>query len=73
MIGLPAKEYGERFTAYVVFRPGRALDPADLNAYLKDRLSNFKVPKEFVSVTELPKSSTGKLLKRELKRQVMKG
>jgi long-chain acyl-CoA synthetase len=73
VIGLPDKEYGERVTAYVVFRPGRALDPADLKAYLKTRLSSFKVPKEFISVTELPKSSTGKLLKRELKRQVLEG
>jgi long-chain acyl-CoA synthetase len=73
VIGLPDKEYGERVTAYVVFRPGRALDPADLKAYLKTQLSSFKVPKEFISVTELPKSSTGKLLKRELKRQVLKG
>jgi long-chain acyl-CoA synthetase len=49
------------------------VDPGELKSYLKTRLSPFKVPKAFVSVKELPKSSTGKLLKRELKRQVLKG
>jgi long-chain acyl-CoA synthetase len=73
VIGLPDREYGERVTAYIVYRPGRSVDPGELKSYLKTRLSPFKVPKAFVSVKELPKSSTGKLLKRELKRQVLKG
>jgi long-chain acyl-CoA synthetase len=73
VIGLPDREYGERVTAYIVFRPGQSVDPGELKSYLKTRLSPFKVPKAFVSVKELPKSSTGKLLKRELKRQVLKG
>ena len=70
VIGLPDKEYGERIVAYIVPRPGQEIDPSSLKAYLKTQLSPFKVPKEFISVSELPKSSTGKLLKRELKRQV---
>ncbi len=70
VIGLPDKEYGERIVAYIIPRPGQTIDPASLKAYLKTQLSPFKVPKEFISVSELPKSSTGKLLKRELKRQV---
>ncbi len=71
VIGLPDKEYGERIVAYIVPKPGKKIDPVDLKAYLKTQLSPFKVPKEFISVSELPKSSTGKLLKRELKSQVM--
>jgi len=70
VIGLPDREYGERIVAYIIPRPGQELDPISLKAYLKTQLSPFKVPKEFISVSELPKSSTGKLLKRELKRQV---
>jgi long-chain acyl-CoA synthetase len=54
-------------------RKGADIDTAALKAFLKTRLSPFKVPKEFVKVTELPKSSTGKLLKRELRRQVLHG
>jgi long-chain acyl-CoA synthetase len=70
VIGLPDREYGERIVAYIIPRPGQEIDPISLKAYLKTQLSPFKVPKEFISVAELPKSSTGKLLKRELKRQV---
>lgn len=71
VIGLPDREYGERVMAYIVPRQGSSLDRVELKAYLKERLSPFKVPKDFVIVRELPKSSTGKLLKRELKKQVM--
>lgn len=70
VIGLPDREYGERIVAYIIPRPGKQIDPISLKAYMKTQLSPFKVPKEFISVSELPKSSTGKLLKRELKRQV---
>ncbi len=70
VIGLPDAEYGERVTAYLVPRPGRSIDPAELKAWLKECLAGFKVPKEFHSVVELPKSGAGKILKRELKRQV---
>lgn len=71
VIGLPDAEYGERVVAYIVPRQGKAIDPDSLKAFLKSHLSPFKVPKKFVTVTELPKSSTGKLLKRELKQQVL--
>ena len=40
-----------------------------MKSFLKTRLSPFKVPKEYITVPELPKSPAGKLLKRELKRQ----
>ena len=71
VIGLPDKEYGERVMAFIVPKEGRQLNQAELKSYLKTKLSSFKVPKEFISVLELPKSSTGKILKRELKKQVL--
>jgi len=71
VIGLPDKEYGERVVAYIVPRQGKTIDPVALKAYLKSHLSAFKVPKEFITVSDLPKSSSGKLLKRTLKDQVL--
>jgi len=71
VIGLPDEEYGERVTAYIVPRRGQTIDPAVLKAYLKIHLSPFKVPKEFITVKDLPKSSSGKLLKRTLKERVL--
>lgn len=73
VIGLPDKEYGERVVAYIVPRLDQTIDPIELKAYLKIHLSPFKVPKEFIAVTDLPKSSSGKLLKRTLKEKVLHG
>ncbi|MBW1738825.1 MAG: hypothetical protein JRJ69_15090, partial [Deltaproteobacteria bacterium] len=56
---------------FIVPKEGRQLNQAELKSYLKTKLSSFKVPKEFISVADLPKSSTGKILKRELKRQML--
>jgi long-chain acyl-CoA synthetase len=67
VVGLPDREWGERVTAFIVPKPGRTLDPVAIKSFLKARLSPFKVPKKFVAVRELPKSPTGKILKREIK------
>jgi len=69
IIGLPDKEFGEKITAFIVPQRGREIDPASLEEFLNKRLPAFKVPKEFVTVTDLPKTASGKLLKRELKKQ----
>jgi long-chain acyl-CoA synthetase len=73
VIGLPDKEYGERVVAYITLRYGHTVDPVELKAYLKEHLSGFKVPKQFITVDALPKSSAGKLLKRTLKEKVLDG
>ena len=70
VVGLPDREYGERVTAVIVPKNGVELDADELRAYLKERLSGFKVPKAFVSVAELPKSSAGKILKRTIKKNI---
>jgi long-chain acyl-CoA synthetase len=67
VIGLPDPEWGERVTAFIVPKPGETIDVEALKLFLKSRLSPFKVPKEYISVGELPKSPAGKLLKRELR------
>lgn len=71
VIGVPDKEWGERVCAYIVPKPGQQISTNDLKAGLKTLLSPFKVPKKFEVVKELPKSPAGKILKRELKRQVL--
>lgn len=72
VIGLPDKEYGERVTACIVLkRKDQLLDLIELKSFLKDHLASFKVPKDFIILDKLPKGSTGKMLKRELKKQIM--
>jgi len=69
VIGLPDPEWGERVTAFIVPRQGERIDSEALKTYLKSRISVFKVPKEFKAVRELPKSSAGKILKRQLREE----
>jgi len=71
VIGLPDPEWGERVTAYIIPQPGETIDKDELKAFLKTRLAPFKVPKEFHAVSELPKSPAGKILKRELRTQML--
>jgi len=69
VVGLPDPEYGERVTAFIVPRKGRHIDPVSLKDYLKTHLAAFKVPKEFITVEDLPKSGAGKVLKREVRKR----
>jgi long-chain acyl-CoA synthetase len=73
VIGLPDSEWGEKVTAFIVTMPGKEIDKAQLKSYLKSQLSPFKVPKEIRTVDELPKSPTGKILKRMLKKDLLEG
>jgi long-chain acyl-CoA synthetase len=73
VIGLPDPQWGERVVAFIVPRSGKTVDPEELKAFLKTRLSSFKVPKEYIAVRDLPKSPAGKLLKRELRQQSQNG
>lgn len=70
LIGLPDPNWGERVTAVVKVRQGQKFEPDSLSAFLKSSLAPFKVPKQYIVVDELPKSATGKILKRELRTQL---
>ncbi len=72
VIGLPDKEWGERVTAAIIPRSGETVDKDSLKNYLKEHLSAFKVPKEYLIVEDFPRSPAGKILKRELKKQYSK-
>jgi long-chain acyl-CoA synthetase len=69
VIGLQDNEFGEKITAFIVPQRGRQVDPASLQEFLNKRLPAFKVPREFITVSDLPKTASGKLLKRELKKR----
>jgi len=71
VIGLPDKEWGERVAAFIVPKAGQTIVPNEIKSFLKGRLSPFKVPKEYFTVKELPKNPAGKILKRELKKQLL--
>jgi len=68
VFGIPDQLWGELVMAVVVLKPGRSLDADELIAHCRRSLANYKVPRrvEF-SVAELPKSGSGKILKRNLR------
>jgi long-chain acyl-CoA synthetase len=63
---IPDESKGELAKAYVVARQGATLDLAALDAHCRTRLAAYKVPRAWQIVTELPKTSTGKILRRKL-------
>lgn len=64
---LPDDEKGEIAKAFVVLRPGAACDAAELAAHCRGSLAAYKVPRAFAFVDDLPKTSTGKILRRALR------
>ena len=64
--GVPDAYRGETVKAWVVLNPGQTLAESELRAWCRKRLAPFKVPTEIEFRTELPKSTLGKVLKRQL-------
>lgn len=67
VIGRPDDRLGEEVVAVVVLRPGRETTEAEVVAFCKERLAAYKYPREVRIVADLPKGSTGKILKKELR------
>jgi acyl-CoA synthetase (AMP-forming)/AMP-acid ligase II/carbon monoxide dehydrogenase subunit G len=65
-VGVDDKDFGQRLKAFVVLESGKKATEDELKAYVKKNLANFKVPREFEFIDELPRNATGKVLKREL-------
>ena len=63
----PDEKWGERVQAAVVLREGREVTEAELLAFCRDRLANYKVPKTSSSANALPKSLVGKLLRKDVR------
>jgi acyl-CoA synthetase (AMP-forming)/AMP-acid ligase II len=67
VIGVEDAEWGQRLKAFVVKREGaQELSEEAVKAYVKENLARYKVPREVVFLSELPRNATGKVLKREL-------
>ncbi|NMO04663.1 AMP-binding protein [Gordonia sp. TBRC 11910] len=67
VIGVPDDKWGERPKAYVVLTAGAEAGEADLIGHVKSKIASYKSPREIEFVDELPKTSTGKIRKNELR------
>jgi fatty-acyl-CoA synthase len=66
VIGVDDEKFGQRLKAFVVLRDGANLSEDEAKDYVKQNLAGYKTPREVVFIEELPRNSTGKVLKREL-------
>jgi long-chain acyl-CoA synthetase len=67
VIGMPSEHSGEDVVAAVVMEPGASLDERGIEAFAREQLTAYKVPRRFVVVDELPKSIIGKVLRRKVR------
>jgi acyl-CoA synthetase (AMP-forming)/AMP-acid ligase II len=67
VVGVPDQRLGEVGKAFVIAVPRQRVEPEALIAYAEERLANYKVPRHVEVVEAFPRSSLGKVLKRELR------
>jgi acyl-CoA synthetase (AMP-forming)/AMP-acid ligase II len=67
VVGIPDAMWGEKVTAVIVLRPGMTATEAEIIAVSRDNLAGYKKPKSVVFIDEMPKTVSGKIIKRELR------
>ena len=72
VIGVPSEEWGESVHAIVQLKPDQTATAEDLESLAREHLAGYKVPRSFEFRTELPRTESGKLLKRVLRDEYWK-
>jgi long-chain acyl-CoA synthetase len=67
--GIPDPYRGETVKAWIVLKPGQTAAADEIKAFCKERLAAYKIPTHYEFRTELPKTTVGKILRRELVKQ----
>jgi fatty-acyl-CoA synthase len=70
VVGVPDADWGEALVAFVVLRAGRTATGEELGNWVRETLADFKRPRQVLFVESLPRTQTGKILKRELKERL---
>jgi fatty-acyl-CoA synthase len=73
VVGVEDEEFGARLAAYVVTRSGQTLTDDEVRDFVKGNLARYKVPRDVSFVSELPRTPTGKVLKRALRTRAATG
>jgi long-chain acyl-CoA synthetase len=69
VVGVPDPYRGETITAFVSLKPGELASERELIAFCKSKLAAYKYPRTIAILDDLPKTATGKILRRELRAQ----
>jgi long-chain acyl-CoA synthetase len=72
VVGIPAENAGEQVVAVVVPAEGASPDPEAVRAWARERLAGYKAPRRIVIADELPRSMIGKVLRRQVRENLLK-
>jgi long-chain acyl-CoA synthetase len=70
-VGIPDDYRGETLKAFIVPKPGETITEEEIKAYCREKLAPYKVPKMFEFRPEVPRTPTGKALRRILRDEEM--
>jgi long-chain acyl-CoA synthetase len=70
VIGIPDEEMGEEIKAFVVLKEEHTVSEKDLIAWTRDHIASYKYPRYIEFLSALPMSATGKILKKELRKNL---
>ena len=73
MVGVEDERFGQRLVGFAVPTGGAGLSTEEIDAFARENLARFKVPREFHLLDELPRNATGKVLRRKLRDQAEQG
>jgi fatty-acyl-CoA synthase len=66
VIGVEDHQFGQRLVGFVVLQKDACADSEVLKQHVREHLANYKVPREILTLGELPRTNTGKILRRDL-------
>jgi long-chain acyl-CoA synthetase len=69
IVGVPDRHYGEALLAVVATHPGMALTADALQAFCRNKIGGYKIPRRLAVVDALPRTALGKVIKQELRRR----
>ncbi len=72
-VGMPGDSGGEQVVAAVVLKEGATLDAEAIREFCRSSLTPYKIPRRFVQLEQLPRNLIGKVLRREVREQLLKG
>jgi acyl-CoA synthetase (AMP-forming)/AMP-acid ligase II len=70
VIGVDDEQYGQRLVAFVVLEAGASATLDTLKQHVRKHLANYKVPRDIMILAELPRSSTGKIVRGDLRARI---
>jgi acyl-CoA synthetase (AMP-forming)/AMP-acid ligase II len=70
VVGKKDQVFGETVAAFVVVREGEQVSQEDIRQFCADKLANYKIPSEIILIDKIPRTPTGKILKRELRERL---